>query len=308
MAVLDNPKSTAEVKRADGARRLVDKKMEAMRAHPAAEAYRLMTEDELAELVASIKANGLRDLITVGIVGQERWIIDGRNRLKACEIAGVPPEYEEAEFANEDELRTFVADRNERRNITSGQKAMAHAMLFPEAKKTGRGNKVSGKPETLSTGHWQNLVSQARAVLAYSPALAEAVRDGTVPLAEAFQQAEEARQAQTSAETMRAVLQAEAPELLEMVDEGRMKLPEARAALKERQAEIERHKKVATLNVANLVRILNPHGADPQQWAERIFGNAEPRFWPAEISSPLNHATLDACAKVAAALAEKWRE
>jgi hypothetical protein len=51
-------------------------------------------------------------------------------------------------------------------------KAMAHAMLFPEAKRTGRGNKVSGKPETLSKGHWQNLVSQARIVLDYSEPLA----------------------------------------------------------------------------------------------------------------------------------------
>ena len=28
-------------------------------------------------------------------------------------------------------LRAFVADRNERRNITAGQKAMGRAMLFP---------------------------------------------------------------------------------------------------------------------------------------------------------------------------------
>ena len=39
---------------------------------------------------------------------------------QACEIAGVPPQYEEIEFADEDELRAFVADRNERRDITSG--------------------------------------------------------------------------------------------------------------------------------------------------------------------------------------------
>jgi hypothetical protein len=75
--------------------------------------------------------------------------------------------------------RPFIADRNKRRSITMGQKAMAHAKLFPEAKQTqGRRGDFSGKPEKLSTGHWQNLVSQARAVLHYSPTLADEVRDG----------------------------------------------------------------------------------------------------------------------------------
>jgi hypothetical protein len=55
---------------------------------------------------------------------------------------------------------------------------MANAVLHREAKRTGRGNKVSGKPETLSVGHWFNLVSQARTVHVHAPALAEKVRDG----------------------------------------------------------------------------------------------------------------------------------
>jgi hypothetical protein len=39
----------------------------------------------------------------------------------------------------------FLTARNERRNITAGQKAMAHAILCPEAtEKGGRGKKLSG--------------------------------------------------------------------------------------------------------------------------------------------------------------------
>ena len=41
----------------------MDKKAETLRAHPAADAYRLLTDKELAELAESIKANGLRDPI-----------------------------------------------------------------------------------------------------------------------------------------------------------------------------------------------------------------------------------------------------
>jgi len=75
--------------------------------------------------------------------------------------------------------RAFVADRKERVDLTIGQRAMQHAMLWPEPEKGGRGKKLPGKPESLSRGHWSDLVSHARAVFAYSRPLAEEVRDGT---------------------------------------------------------------------------------------------------------------------------------
>jgi hypothetical protein len=228
----------AVMRLANGGAKQMDKKVEAVRTHPAAEAYRLMEAGELEELAASIKAHGLRDPITVGIIGGERWIVDGRNRERACEITGVQAEYEMIEFRDEDALRAFVADRNERRNITSGQKAMAHAMLFPEAKHTGRGNKMSGKPDNLGTGHWKNLVSQARAVLAHSEPMAIRVRDG-FPLSEAFEQAKAERAAALSDEARKERLRDQGPDLLSLVEEGRMTIAEAIAALVQRQAEAE---------------------------------------------------------------------
>jgi hypothetical protein len=84
-------------------------------------------------------------------------------------------------------MRPIIVDRNERRNITVGQKAMGYAMLFPEPEKLkhrGSGS-ISGKPENTSKGHWQNLVSQARAVRRETPELAIKVRDG-FPLNKAF--------------------------------------------------------------------------------------------------------------------------
>jgi len=58
--------------------------------HPAAEVLPMLPAKELQELADDIKARGLQVPITVckGVV------VDGRNRLKACEIAGVPPIYE----------------------------------------------------------------------------------------------------------------------------------------------------------------------------------------------------------------------
>jgi hypothetical protein len=62
----------------------------------------------------------------------------------------------------------FVADRNERRNITAGQKAMAHAILFSNPDKAYRGKKALPKSKALgveSEGYAAKLVSQARTVL-----------------------------------------------------------------------------------------------------------------------------------------------
>jgi hypothetical protein len=67
---------------------------------------------------------------------------------QACEIAGVPPQYEEIEFADEDELRALSPIATSA--ATSRAAEVGHAKLFPEAKRTGRGNKVSDRPETLS--------------------------------------------------------------------------------------------------------------------------------------------------------------
>jgi hypothetical protein len=56
---------------------------------------------------------------------------------------------------------------------------MVYAMLFPEPEKGGRGKKTVQPLNSFSKA----LLSQARAVLAYSPVLAAKVRDGLGRLA-----------------------------------------------------------------------------------------------------------------------------
>ena len=70
-------------------------------------------------------------------------------------------------------MRAFVAARNERRNITKGQKAMAYAKLFPNPEKGGRGKKTVQPLDSFS----KQLLSQARAVYRYSPTLVDEVHD-----------------------------------------------------------------------------------------------------------------------------------
>src|SRR6266481_5023290 len=68
--------------------------------HPATECFRLMNEEELAALAADISENGQTDPIIVGQVNSsgDEFVVDGRNRLKACKIAGVEPKLERRQF------------------------------------------------------------------------------------------------------------------------------------------------------------------------------------------------------------------
>lgn len=91
--------------------------------HPLADVLPLIEGEAFDELAASIKANGLRDPITMF----EGAILDGRNRYRACLKVGVEPRTEQ--FSGGDPA-LFVCDRNlHRRHLTDGQKAMAAAKL-----------------------------------------------------------------------------------------------------------------------------------------------------------------------------------
>ena len=59
--------------------------------HPAAELFPMLDDARLAELAADIRENGLREPIQI-LDGQ---IIDGRNRHRACQMAGVTPQFKQ---------------------------------------------------------------------------------------------------------------------------------------------------------------------------------------------------------------------
>lgn len=60
--------------------------------HPAAAIFPMLPDDELQALADDIKEHGLRQPIV--LAHPDREILDGRNRLAACRIAGVRAKYE----------------------------------------------------------------------------------------------------------------------------------------------------------------------------------------------------------------------
>ena len=95
--------------------------IDAVAFHPFADIFPLMDEAALAELAADIKAESQREPIHLW----QDQIIDGRNRYRACRIAGVEPIFKKIEFPGGDqEALAYVLSRNlKRRHLSVTQRS-----------------------------------------------------------------------------------------------------------------------------------------------------------------------------------------
>lgn len=169
--------------------------------HPLADRYPMLSEDELYALADDIATNGLHNPITVSLRGV---LVDGRNRLRACELAGVDPLFSlDASLDTEDKIAAFITSANsQRRNQTTGQKAMAVAeQLAAEGKrKNGRWSYGSIQNADIRTSDraWIDAMRLAGLVLDYTPDIAIGVIGGQITLNDAATQAEAVRDAAES--------------------------------------------------------------------------------------------------------------
>jgi ParB-like chromosome segregation protein Spo0J len=97
--------------------------------HPAADLLPMMSAKEFAGLVEDIRENGQLD--PVYVIGNQ--IVDGRNRYRAAKLAGLKPKVRPAPLDLNAEGATisgWVVSKNlQRRNLTTGQKAIVAAKL-----------------------------------------------------------------------------------------------------------------------------------------------------------------------------------
>jgi hypothetical protein len=218
-----------------------------MDVHPTAALFPMMADDELADLAADIKANGLFHSIILDPTGE--MVVDGRNRLAACKLAGVEPAF--VRLDGEDPKAVIVSANLARRNLTKAQKAMATAMIYPDdGGSGGRGKKDAAKNLLESGKFGRELLRQARAVRGHSLAKAQAVMAGVLKLDEAFADVQAEQKARESDENKISRLRAEAPDLAELVDDERLSVAEAFSAYEERE------KKAAALEASRRETVL----------------------------------------------------
>ena len=180
--------------------------------HPATRLFPLMDDAQLAELAADIKALGhLQEPVAM----MDGKVLDGRNRLRACIITGVTPDFIDV---SESSPTVYVIRKNLRRlHLTPDQRAALAVEIRPQIERemrgrmaeggrrgaktrmrtgTGKGVPDSGTPsprrkrpgpkarDVLSamTGASKEKIDRARRLKAHDPARFERVRAGEEPL------------------------------------------------------------------------------------------------------------------------------
>lgn len=95
-----------------------------LRAHPAADLFPMLDGTEFAALVDDIREHGQREPIAVMPDGS---ILDGRNRMRACQHLGIEPAT--WVYEGDDPIAVVVSLNLKRRHLNTSQRAMIAASL-----------------------------------------------------------------------------------------------------------------------------------------------------------------------------------
>jgi hypothetical protein len=115
--------------------------------HPLANCWPLMEDEDFDDLVESIRLTGLRNAI---LLDSEGLIIDGRNRYRACLIAGKKPRYEY--WDGKGSLMNIIKAYNkDRRHMTASQTAASVALMDEviEKEKADAADRRKRKPDSV---------------------------------------------------------------------------------------------------------------------------------------------------------------
>lgn len=188
--------------------------------HPLAAKFPMLCEEDLDELAEDIATVGLNHPI---VIDERGTLLDGRNRLAACRLAGVEPQFET--FTGPSPVAFIISENLRRRDLTPSQRAMLAVDLLPhfeaeaaEARRAAGGDRRSDEarsvgatsPQAVETerapksteragaavGVSGRTVARAKAVAEQAPDLAEKVRSGELSVSDAEKQAKQRKAAE----------------------------------------------------------------------------------------------------------------
>lgn len=190
----------------------------------------MLDEESLRKLADSIGRLGLLDPI---VVTPEGLVLDGRNRLAGCELAGVEPTFVTYD-GDPDEY--VIAKADDRRHMTTGQRAMAVATNLARRGMREKGRWKRGSVPAAINGSvnsaWQQRLNEAGLIIDHAAELAPLVVAGATDsvgvwtLDRARKAADQARRTKQANDDALAVLP---DDLRVLVREGLRELTDAQA-------------------------------------------------------------------------------
>jgi N6-adenosine-specific RNA methylase IME4 len=147
----------------------------AMEYHQLASLFPLIDGAEFDDLVADISEHGLHEAIVV----YEGKILDGRNRFRACEAAGVEPTY--TVYQGDDPISFVISLNLRRRHLNESQRAMVAAKLAT----IKRGHNQHAQICATSQAEAGTVLSVSRRSIQYAR---EVIENGTPELVHAVEQ------------------------------------------------------------------------------------------------------------------------
>ncbi|WTG23316.1 ParB/RepB/Spo0J family partition protein [Streptomyces decoyicus] len=254
-----------------------------------------LDEEELRALADDIQARGLIHPLVLDPQGR---LLDGRGRLKACEIASVEPAF--VTYEGSDPGGYVLSVNLRRRNITKGQAAMIAAKARSDSEQGPRSeSEHTTRSVSEQTGISLGRISQSNTVLQHAADLVEAVIGGAMGLDEAYAIARENKAKANSAEVQLARLREEDPALADRVVEGDLTLAGAWAERTERVEEDKRQRRVATRLLDEVVPPL------AQARGTRTFSRYDPVY---ASGTPITRETIAHAMTALAEMDQVWQE
>lgn len=161
--------------------------------HPYALIFPPMSKTDFDALAEDMRANGLRDPIT--LYGGK--IVDGRNRYRACANLGIAPRFDTFDGSDEDALAFVISKNLARRHLNEAQRAL-----------------VADSLSNLKDGQRADQAAQICAPVSQEAA------------------AQKLNVSRRSVQTARVVKQTAAPEVVKAVEDGKLSLNAAAAIAK----------------------------------------------------------------------------
>lgn len=191
--------------------------------HPAAELFPLMCDEDLQLLADDIKERGLLEPI---VMTPDGHIVDGRNRWRACNLAGIRAVT--VTYHGDDPIGESLSRNLKRRHLTESQRAMLATKVLPLRQAEAR-----QRQEAAGRDHGRGMDSSA-------PRGAQLSDDPKPKPKRASDEA--AKDVGVGGRTVERAkrVQEKAPDLVPKVEAGEMDLARAERVIRDREAEARR--------------------------------------------------------------------